>query len=328
MKIIALEEHVLTKPVRDALSDPVIAEPDASSAMSRNTPIEATLEEVSAERLHRMDAMGIDVQVLSLTAPGVQTVITEHAVEQARNANDFIARSVAMNSARFDGFATLPLSDPTAAVVELGRATQELGLKGAMIFPRVRGRQVDQPEFLPVFQAASRLRVPIYLHPQTPPQPVRDAYYEGFGDLSYHFATSGVGWHLDAGIQLLRLILAGVFDRCPDLQVIVGHWGEALLFYLERIDRLSSLGTRLERPISDYFRNNVFVTPSGIFSQRYLAWAIDVLGADRVLFAVDDPYIEVPDGQARRFLEEAPIDQAQREAIAHRNWERLIGRTA
>jgi predicted TIM-barrel fold metal-dependent hydrolase len=136
-------------------------------------------------------------------------------------------------------------------------------------------------------------------------------------------ATFGLGWHYETGVQILRMVLAGVFDRFPALQVITGHWGEVVLFYLERIDGLGRV-TRLARPVSDYFRQHVSVTPSGIWSQRYLRWALEVLGAERVLFSTDYPYRFTPGGGARRFLESAEVSEADRAAIAHGNWERLV----
>jgi len=135
-------------------------------------------------------------------------------------------------------------------------------------------------------------------------------------------ATHGLGWHYDAGLQLLRLILGGVLDRFPGLQLILGHWGEVMLFYLERIDRMSGIAN-LPRPVSEYVRSNVFVTPGGVFSQRYLQWALDVVGPDRIMFASDYPYVIVPDGGSRRFLEGAEISERDREKIASGNWERL-----
>ena len=196
-----------------------------------------------------------------------------------------------------------------------------------MIFGRTRDRNVDSPEFMPIYEAAAALRVPLYLHPQIPDRPVRESYYSGLGDeLNLNLAMGGIGWHYDTGLQLLRLILSGTFDRFPDLQIIAGHWGEVVLFYLERIDILSSRAKKLERPVADYFRSNVYVTPSGIFSQRYLRWAIDVVGIDRILFSTDYPYVFQDKNWARAFLEESPLSAEHRSKIAHDNWDRLCKR--
>lgn len=122
------------------------------------------------------------------------------------------------------------------------------------------------------------------------------------------------------------MVLSGVFDRFPELQVIVGYWDEVVLFYLDRIEVLSKVAKKLLRPVSDYFLTNVYVTPSGIFSQRYLRWAVEVVGVERILFSTDYPYVYQGDGSARAFLADASISAEDREKIAHGNWERLVER--
>ena len=215
------------------------------------------------------------------------------------------------------------MQDPAAAAAELERAITTLDFDGALIFSRVRDRSIDHADFWPLFEAAEALGAPLYLHPQSPPAGVRAGYYTGFGDVvDAAFATHGVGWHYDAGVQLLRLILAGVFDRFPELQLIMGHWGEMVPFYLERIDRMSLIAG-LERTVTEYVTANVHLTPGGVFSQRYLRWALDVVGSERIMFAADYPFVPTSGGVARRFLEDADITEAQREAIASGNWERL-----
>ena len=285
--------------------------------------IDARLDDLAEARLQHMDESGVDVQVLSLTTPGVQNLEPAEAVALAEHANDLVARTVRARPDRFEGFATLPTPEPPAAARELERAVSDLGLKGAMICGRTRERNLDHPDFRPIYEAAARLRVPLYIHPQLPQPTVREAYYSGFDEqLDLTFALGGVGWHLETGIQLLRLILSGTFDRLPELQVIVGHWGEAVLFYLERIDTLSK-PAHLQCSVLDCFRRNVSVTPSGIFSPRYLSWAMEVLGVERILFSTDYPFQFAPGGGARRFLEDAALSQADRKQIAHGNWERL-----
>ncbi len=150
-----------------------------------------------------------------------------------------------------------------------------------------------------------------------------DAYYQGFGDdVDSLLGRPGIGWHYEAGLQILRLILAGVFDRFPNLQIITGHWGEVVMFYLERIDLLSG-AAKLPRKISEYFGEHVSVTPSGLFSQRYLRWAIEVSGADHILFSTDYPFGMAAPGSARRFLESAELSDSDRLKIASGNWDRI-----
>jgi uncharacterized protein len=173
-----------------------------------------------------------------------------------------------------------------------------LHLDGAMLYGRTRGRNLDHHDFWPIFEAASALRAPLYLHPQSPPPAVRESYYHGFGTaIDAAFATHGIGWHYDTAVVILRMMLAGVFDRFPDLQLITGHWGELMLFYLDRIDQLASVA-RLPRKPSEYVRAQLYATPSGILSQRYLRWAMEVIGVQRILFATDYPFVPLPKAQA------------------------------
>ena len=325
MTIIALEEHLATDEVmRLGKSVDPRWRDDSAGMMQPGSPMATRLGDLGDERIRLMDESGVDVQVLSLTAPGVQNLGPAEAGDAASRVNDLIASTVAARPDRFQGFATLPTPDPAAAARELERAVGQLGLEGAMIFGRTRDRNADAPEFAPIYEAATALRVPLYLHPQIPDRPVRDSYYSGLGDeLDLNLAMGGIGWHYGTGLQLLRLILSGTFDRFPDLQIIAGHWGEVVLFYLERIDILSSSAKKLKRPVADYFRSNVYVTPSGIFSQRYLRWAIEVVGIDRILFSTDYPYVYQDKNWARTFLDESGLSVEDRTKIAHGNWDRL-----
>jgi uncharacterized protein len=151
--------------------------------------------------------------------------------------NDRLAETVRAHPGRLQGLATLATPAPGAAARELERAVTTLGLNGAMLFGRTRERNLDHPDFWPIFEAAAALNAPLYLHPQSPLPAVRAALYGGLDDtVSSAFATHGIGWYYETGVQLLRLILGGVFDRFPGLQVIVGHWGELVLFYLDHLD--------------------------------------------------------------------------------------------
>jgi predicted TIM-barrel fold metal-dependent hydrolase len=326
MKIIALEEHVVTPGVLEAWAQVPTATEDGVDHAG-DGPLGQKLADIGDQRLCDMDDPGVDVQVLSVTTPGVQNLTSVDAPRVAREANDTLAAAVSAHPDRFDGFATLPTPDPGAAADELRRAIGELGMKGAMLCGRTGQQNMDQPGFAELYRTAVELRVPLYIHPQSPVVAVREAIYSGLGEpVDTLFARFGIGWHYETGVQLLRLIFSGTFDRNPDLQVIVGHWGEVVLFYIERIAAVQQMGLKLARPLQDYFRENVFYTGSGILSQRYLRWTLDVVGVDRVMYAVDYPYILLPDGTARRFLEDAELDSADREKIAHGNWERLTAR--
>lgn len=325
MKIVAVEEHFVTEDMLRRWSRlPARDRDDSLGLFPADGDVNRRLGDLSDDRITLMDQSGVDVQVLSLTTPGTQNLSTYDAYDAARRANDCVAEVVRSRPDRFQAFATLPTPVPQAGARELERAVEVLGCKGAMMFGRTRDRNADDDDYLVIYEAAAALRVPIYLHPQTPPHAVREAYYSGLeGGLDLQLATGGIGWHYEAGVQFLRMVLSGVFDRFPDLQVILGHWGELVLFYLERIDLLSKAAKHLQLPVADYFRRNVYVTPSGVFSPRYLSWAIEVLGAERVIFSTDYPYQFATDDGARAFLRDAGLSAQETAAIAHGNWERL-----
>jgi hypothetical protein len=324
MRTIGTEEHFVTDEVIAAWSR-------LDSRARENSPpsvipdeMQARLREVGERRIAAMDESGLDVQVISLTSPGLHNLPAEEASRLQVQTNDRIAELVNAHPDRFQGFATLATPAPAAAAAELERAVTELGLNGALLFGRTGERNLDHPDNWPIFEAAAALRAPLYIHPQTPQPRVRAALYSGFDDaIDNVFATSGIGWHYESGVQFLRLALAGVFDRFPDLQVLLGHWGEVVLFYLDRADRLATQA-KLPQRFSEYVRRNAYITAGGIYSQRYLHWAIEVVGVERVMFATDYPYQPGPDGGVENFLATAGLDQAEQEQIAAGNWDALV----
>jgi predicted TIM-barrel fold metal-dependent hydrolase len=324
MKIIGLEEHLVIPELLAAWSQlPGIHQtPEAGFG---DEPLARRLRDVGDQRLASMDDQGVDVQVLSLNTPGVQNLAPADAVTVAREANDALAGIVSRNKARFQAFAAIPTPEPDSAGDELEGAITRLGLRGAMLYGRTGTTNADDRWFDGLYATAARLHAPIYLHPQTPVAPVREAYYSGYGDeIDAMFANFGIGWYYETGVQLLRMIFSGVFDRHTDLQVIVGHWGELVLFYLEHTAVMQAMGLHLDRPLEDYFRQNVWVTGSGLYSNRYLRWSAEVVGIDRIMFSTDYPFRETEGGAARAFLEDAPLTEAEKAAIGSGNWERLM----
>lgn len=325
-KLIGIEEHYLTTDVRGAWQAIGLDATDPSVGIHSGV-LERRLLDLADERLALMDETGLDVQVLSLTTPALHD-LGQEGVDLARRANDAVAAAVARRADRFQALATLPVGVPEAAARELERCVRTLGFKGTILCGRVADRNLDHPDLSPLFETASALGVPILLHPRTPAMAVRSAYYSGFtAEVDAAFAMYGLGWHYDAGIQFVRLMLSGIFDRLPGLQVILGHWGEVVLFYAERLavlDRVSGLA----HPVATYLRRNLYVTASGMFSPDYLARAAAVVGTDRLLFSTDYPYQYRPGNDARRFLAECGLKDGDRQAFAHGNWERLIGGVA
>ena len=326
MKIVALEEHFATPEVMDAWKSVDPAWRDLALKATTEGEGARRLLDFGAGRLAAMDEAGIDVAVISLTTPGVQNLDAGLALRLAQSSNEKLAEAVRARPDRYQGFATLPTPSPHLAAKELERSVCDLGLHGAMLHGRTRDRNLSDQEFWPIFEAAEALQVPLYLHPQSPQQGVVQAYYSGLNDeMTSLFARAGIGWHYETGIQILRLILSGVFDRFPNLRIITGHWGEVVLFYLDRIDMLSGTAG-LPRRVSEYMRQHLYVTASGIFSQRYLQWTLEVLGADHILFATDYPFVRMANGKARTFLQTSSLSDAERTKIAAGNWEQLTSK--
>ena len=321
MKIIAIEEHFLTEDIRAAWAASSIGS-EGTSAFDRGE-IESRLDDLGETRIALMDESGVDVQVLSVTTPALHNLEAAESITLARSTNDLLARAIAKHPTRFQGFATLPTAAPEEAARELERAVKELGFHGAMLCDRTRDKNLDHPDFLPMFAMAEQLGVPMYIHPQIPQQVVRDTLYGGFNPITdLAFSAFGLGWHYEAGIQFVRMILAGIFDKHPALQMILGHWGEVVLFYTERLKNLSRVQP-LTRPVLDVMRENLYVKPSGMWNELYFRHALDVVGIDRILFSADYPYQYRPGGQPRQFLEQLNITEEDKEKIAHTNWDRI-----
>ena len=317
MRIVAIEEHYATREL--------LAANGLDLSWLPQSPHEQLVEGVEA-RLAEMDAAGIDVQVLSAVGPGVQELPRGQAVPLARELNDALhERVVAARPERFAAFAMLPTGSPDEAARELERAVRGLGFVGALINGTTNGRFLDHSEFDGLWEVSASLDVPIYLHPGAPPPPVAAAYYAGLpGNTGAMLATAGYGWHYEASLHALRLVVGGVFDRWPRLKVILGHLGEGLPFHLGRIDDvLTPLAGHLAKPISAYFSENFWVTTSGYFFDGPLRLAREVFGDDRIIFSVDYPYSD--NHRARAWFEKAELEPDAREKIAHRNAARLLG---
>jgi predicted TIM-barrel fold metal-dependent hydrolase len=321
MRCIAIEEHFVTPAF-------VAGPGKVTTERLRSRPAGAALvdklSDVGDSRISEMDAAGIDLQVLSLNSPGVEQSAPEEAAACARDANDFLAAAIQRHPTRFAGFASLPTSAPDVAADELERCVRKLRFKGANINGHTQGRYLDDNFFAPILERAEALDVPIYLHPTVPPKPVVDAWYGGLSpSVSGILSSNGWGWHIETAVHLLRMVVGGVFDRYPKLQVIIGHLGEGIPFMLPRLSRtLPTQATKLERPVADYLRQNVHYTFGGFnFMPTFLNLLLEV-GVDRIMFSIDYPYGSMQ--EARSFLEHLPVSDADRERIAHGNAERLL----
>ena len=283
----------------------------------------AKLVDVDEQRLRVMDDAGIDIQVLSVTAPGSQQVPVEAAAELSRALNDRCTEAIATHPDRFNALATLPTQDPGAAIVEAKRAITELGLCGVVINGHTQGRFLDAPEFDELLTAIEELDVPIYLHPTYPPQQVAEVYFSGLPEQTGRaLATAAWGWHAETGLHVLRLAVAGVFARHPKLQVVVGHMGENLPFSLMRADTMLRRADPGAPSVADVIREHMHITICGYTTTPPLLCALQVFGADRIMFSSDYPFGDPV--EHARYLAEAPISPADRDKIAHRNAQQLF----
>ena len=320
--LIAIEEHWTEASIDRALRALPEADRDPSLVLNDHGDVGERLNDLGESRLAAMDAQGVGMQVLSLAPPGTQGLPAADAVALSRDANDIAAARVAEAPTRFAALASLPLADPAAAAVELERAAG-LGLVGTMVYGRTGDVPLDDPRFDDLWAVAADLGMPVFIHPQIPPRAVRAASYGGLGELpDLALSTFAWGWHLEAGTAALRLMAAGVLDRHPELQLVLGHWGELLLFWHERADGLARMAG-LERSVTEYLRENVWITASGMLDPALLHHALAVTTPDRILFSTDYPFQRPTAEQIAAFLTELP-DAAAREAFASGTARRLF----
>jgi len=317
MRTIALEEHFVTPELTGySAATATVAQPGVWAEALRR------LVDLTEERLPTMDASGIDVAVLSLNAPGIQAESDPaRAAREAYAVNDFLAEVIANNPTRFRGFAALPLQDPAAAAGELERAVTQLGLCGALVNAHTQGTYLDDKSLRRVWELAEGLDVPLYLHPANG---VDTAHV-----LSGHPELTGPmwSWGLDTSTHALRLIFGGVFDDFPNAKLLLGHMGEGLPYTLWRLDSRWKFhnhhGIELKRGNpSEYLRENVYITTSGVCSPAPLLCALLALGPEHILFGTDYPF-ETMD-EATSFLATAPLSEADRAKISHLNAESLL----
>ncbi|MDW8848645.1 amidohydrolase family protein [Flavobacterium sp. MMLR14_040] len=333
-KIITTEEHfVLQEISRKVLTfnsskstsnlSSIQVQKELMSIVMPNTD---AIEDVAELRIKFMDDSGIDMQILSYGAGSPQNITDKIlALDLCKQANNELARLIKIHPTRFSGLAVLPMADSIAASEELERSVNLLGLKGAMLSGTYNGRFLDHPEFLPVFYKAQDLNIPLYMHPAPISENIASSYYQSDqwpAIAGAMFAGAGYGWHLDSGIGIIRLIISGIFDKLPALKLISGHWGEMVPFYLNRLDDQLGKTLKLNRNISEYYKRNIYITPSGLFSEAQLQFAISQVGSDQILYSGDYPFLI--DKNTRSFLENASISNEDKEKIGYKNAESLF----
>lgn len=272
----------------------------------------ARLTDLGAGRLADMDASGIDMQVLSLTSPGTQVLDPETAEWAARLTNDRIAEAVAAHPDRYVGLAAVGFENAETAVAELERA-HGLGLKGLIVNSHIKGQYLDHPRFFPILEKCAELNMPVYLHPQTLPGDVIGPWNEaGLDGAVWGFAA-------ETGLHLMRIITSGLFDKLPNLQVVVGHLAEGVPLFLHRIDHMHAKQVAagryeatkaLRQKPSEYLRTNIWITTSGMPWEPAIRFVREVVGADRVMYAMDYPYQFEPSEVTD--MEAMPLTEAEK----------------
>jgi 2,3-dihydroxybenzoate decarboxylase len=311
---IALEEHFLCPGFEDYWKSTVgDVDPKILGQVA------ARLTEFGEQRLAAMESGGITQAVLSIAGPGAQAERdVKTACRKAREANDFLATEIAKRPNRYHGFAHLAVQDANAAADELERCIRELKFCGAMINGHTNGQYLDDPALAPFWERAQALGAPIYLHPNDPIVPSRAL--DGYNGLR----RATWEWGFETGSHALRLVFGGLFDRFPQVKVIMGHLGETLPYLLWRFDSRAKLyGVKLAKPPSQYIRENFMVTSSGMCSAEPLTCALSALGRDRVMFAADYPF-ESPQ-EAGHFIDTVSLDESTRNDICRNNAARLLG---
>jgi 5-carboxyvanillate decarboxylase len=280
------------------------------------------LLDVEERRLKEMDEHGVDMAVLALTAPGVQMFDADTACELAVVANDRLAQVVADHPGRFVGLASFAPHAPKRAAREMERAIGELKLNGFMINSHTNNEYLDNPKYWPILEAAEALDRPIYIHPRA----ASDLMAAPFKNYAMDSAMWGYG--MEVGTHAVRIMASGVLDRFPKLKFVIGHMGEAVHFWLWRINFMNSRAQRFNRApkteldMDGYFRRNFAITTSGVEDPLALDYSIRKLGVENVMWAIDYPY--QPTAPAVKFMDEAPLSDADKALVYAGNAERIF----
>jgi 5-carboxyvanillate decarboxylase len=312
MKIIAVEEHFTTKESTVHFRPPIPVVSTKKTAKMATCKGES-LDHIEA-RLKDMDDAGIERHLLSL-GPSVEQYEASLGTSIARAVNERVIEVVKKYPKRFAGLATIASQDPESAADELERVVK-LGLKGAMIKSHVNGEYLDEKKYWVIFERAAKLGVPIYLHPKEPSPGMIQPY------LKYPQLTGAMwGYGAETGLHAMRLICSGLFDKYPELKIILGHLGEAIPFWLWRIDAKGNIDNLAKKP-SEYFRDNFYVTTSGMFWHPAIQLVHSALGVDRILFAVDYP-MESSE-YAVQCIKTLHVSETDRKKIFYRNAEAVF----
>ncbi len=326
MRVVTIEEHYSVPELARRVDQDTITRRGygpRTPPKSGPSPL-SLLPDLGDARLKAMDEAGVTMQVLSNSGPGPELLSGQAGIDMARALNDHVAAAIARHPDRFDGFAALPLQSPDAAAAELKRAAKDLHLVGAMVNGTTDGRFLDHPSYDGILTVATELDVPIYIHPHIPPQAVRKAYFSELPPGAARvLETAGWGWHSETAVHVLRMVIAGTFDRHPKLKVIIGHMGEMLPMMLARAEKVFAADIdHLKRTVPRTILDQVWITTSGIFDEPSFLVALLTFGIDRIMFSIDYPFSA--NALGREFLDRISLAPADMAKLTHGNADALL----
>ena len=328
MKLVTVEEHYSSKKIFDEIRKNNSKEQGNNDAKVGETPSEAS--DLIDMRIAYMDKQGIDAQVISYAGGSAMTagMDKEQAISICQKINNEMYEAGLKvkkeNKNRLYFFAHLPIAYPDEAAKELERCVKEIGFVGAMISGHYKRLFYDDEYYFPIFKKAQELDVPLYLHPGIVSENILKEYYAGKWDekTAFSFGGYGIGWHYEVGVQVIRMMLAGVFDKLPNLKIILGHWGELVSFYMYRLDEMLDYGVQMKNKFSEYFKKNIYVNPSGMLYKEQFEYCLNTFGVDHILWGEDYPYRKMEN--IRSFLEKLDISEEDKNKIGYENAKKLL----
>ena len=276
-----------------------------------HTVLGPKLCDFAEKRIPEMEKLEIEKAVISL-APGIDILPAGESVEACRKANDALYE-LTQRYPQLIGSAILPMFDAKAAVAELDRCVNDLGFKMWQAHSNIAGHHHDEEQFRPIWKKLEELGIFVYLHPNY--NPLNDM----FNDYGYPMAGPGLGFTADTSGAIIRIMLSGMLDEMPNLQIVLGHFGEALPFLMERLDnRMAMLP---EPKPSYYFGHNIKVTTSGNTSIPAFECTRAAIGMDNILLGTDHPFESMT--ECIEYLEKCPMSVEDRKRLYYKNAEKL-----
>ena len=324
MKLIGIEEHWCPRELFEEEGTPGYNSILSVKKLFSESQFELackSISDIGEERIKMMDAIGLDMQILSICNVNMETLPDEEAIKYAKLSNDILSKSLSQYPDRFKGLMAIPTGVPSEAVKEIKRCSQKEGFVGIVINGHIKGHYLDEPQFEPILEAAEKYNMPLYIHPALPPKQIIDTYYNVQDPYQTNvLASGGWGWHIETGVHILRLIAAGVFDKHPNLKVIVGHLGEGIPFFMERL--YNATKGNLKKSYPDYLKENIYYSIAGFHDPDLLDYVLKKVGEDQIMFSTDYPFN--PPMQEINYFKNTLLTEDIKEKISYKNAERVF----